>query len=195
MNIKNPRLLFLGGFLGALAIIAIVVIALNVAQGNRMAKLEKMFAHWVPVQGNIAPFAAKFPQQPEYATQEIPIADSEQVVRQEIFVGGSDSMSFFASSAVYPADLEGGEEDLLSQSLNGMVQTFTEGKIISSEYVVPFSGPNYLEFELHNVSDDVYVKGRLYAAPRALYQIYATYEQPSYNDDEYTYLVSSFSLE
>ena len=192
---RNSKLLFWGSFAGALVVVALIVIALNVFQENRMAKLEKMFSNWVSVEGNIAPFEAKFPQEPEYASQEIPIPDSEGVIQQEIFVAGSEDMSFFVSPAVYPVALEGEEEALLRQSLQGMVQTFSQGEILSSKYAVSLSGSNYLEFEIRNIEDDTYVKGRLFISSQALYQAYATYGASSYNDNEYTYFVNSLVIQ
>lgn len=195
MNMKKTRILFWGSFLGGIALVGLIVLILSISQGNRMEKLEKMFPNWVSAEGTIASFQAKFPQEPEYASQEIPFTDSEGSIQQEIFVSGSENMSYFVSSAVYPVPLEGEEEALLRQSLGGMVQTFTEGEVISSNYVVPLSGPNYLEFEIHNIADDVFVRGRLFTASQALYQVYATYSKPAYNDDEYTYFVNSFAIQ
>ena len=56
MNMRNSKLLFWGSFAGALVVVALIVIALNVFQENRMAKLEKMFSNWVSVEGNISSF-------------------------------------------------------------------------------------------------------------------------------------------
>ena len=192
---KKTKILFWGSFLGGIVLVGLIVLILNISQGNRMEKLEKMFPNLVSAEGTIASFQAKFPQEPEYASQEIPLADSEGSIQQEIFVSGSENMSYFVSSAVSPVPLESEEEALLRQSLGGMVQTFTEGEVISSNYVIPLSGANYLEFEIHNIADDVFVRGRLFTASQALYQVYATYSKPAYNDDEYTYFVNSFAIQ
>ena len=59
MNMKKTKILFWGSFLGGIVLVGLIVLILNISQGNRMEKLEKMFPNWVSAEGTIASFQAK----------------------------------------------------------------------------------------------------------------------------------------
>ena len=189
----NQKKLFYGGFIGTLAIVVIILGVFYFKGENRMAELGKVYSSWVDATGTISGFHARFPKEPEYATQDLPIEDSGEVIKQELFVGGSEQMSFFISSSRYPSDVDSSEENM-RQALAGMVDAIPDGEIISSRYTVPFSGANYLEYKIHRTENNISYKGRIFLSSRALYQIYASYQELAYNDDEYTYFVNSFRI-
>ena len=192
---KNPKLLFLGSFVGAIAVIIVVVAVMHARDQNRIANLAKLFTDWQTVAGKISRFEARMPGQPEYASQDLPLADPGQTMRQEMYVGGDTHMSYFVSATQYPSEVTGDEEQNLRASLGGMVNAISGGKIISSSYHVPFSGANYLEFEAYGTGNgnSASYKGRILLDAQSLYEAYVTYPKDSYSDAAYTYFVNSFS--
>ena len=191
---KNPRLLFWGSFIGAIVIVVAVVALYSLQDSKRVSGLSEFYAHWPAVEGKVNAFEARFPAEPEYASENLPIPDSQQKIQQEIFVAGSKDMSYFVATSLYPEELTGDEEESLKTALNGMMQTIPGTQMLSSQYIVPFSGNNYLEFEFLNPDADTHFKGRVYLVGKSLYQIYTSYPKASYNDNEYTYFVNSFRI-
>ena len=175
--------------------IAIVIAgALYFKDAQRMNKLEKIYAEWVTVEGKITSFQARFPKEPEYAAQDLPIPDTDQMMKQEIYVSGDDAMSYFVSTTLYPSELSGGEEENLKKAFDGMVQAVPGGEIIFSRFEVPFSGSNYLEYKIHSPTNNTSYKGRMFLSTKGLYQVYVSYQESAYNDDAYTYFVNSFQV-
>lgn len=189
---KNPKLLYWGSFFGAIAVVLIIAGVLYLKGENRMAELDKLYTSWKTVEGKIVGFQARFPGESEYAAQDLPIADSGEAVKQEIYVGGDENMSFFVSATLYPAEVTGKEEENLRQALGGVVKAIPSGEIISSKYEVPFSGSNYLEYKIHSAANNTSYKGRMFLSSRALYQVYTSYQEVAYDDDKYTYFTNSF---
>lgn len=181
-------------FLGGIAIAAAIAGVLYLKDANRMSKLEKAYAGWVIAEGKVTSFQARFPKEPEYAAQDLPIPNSGEKLQQEIYVGGDDELSYFVSATLYPAEVAGDEEKNLRGALDGMVRAIPGGEIVSSRYEVPFSGANYLEYKLHSTQNNTSYKGRMFLSSRSLYQTYVLYKELAYNDDKYTYFVNSFQI-
>lgn len=181
---------FLGGIVIAIAIAGI----LYFKDANRMSKLEKMYGGWVIAEGKVAKFQARFPKEPEYAAQDLPIPNSGNKLKQEIYAGGDDEISYFVSATLYPAEIPGNEEKNLRQALDGMARAVPGGEIVSSGYHAPFSGANYLEYKIHSVQNNTSYKGRMVLSAKALYQAYISYQELAYNDDAYTYFANSFLI-
>lgn len=191
---KNLRLVFWISFGGAILAVLAVVGFYYLKDARKMSELREFYGNWRPAQGKINAFQALFPKEPEYASQDLPIPESDKVIKQEIYVGGSDNMSFFLAASLYPEDITGGEEENLRSALEGMIGAMPDAKLISSRYVVPFSGKNYLEFEILSAGNEVRFKGREYVYGPSLYQVYASYPESAYSDNEYFYFVNSFSI-
>jgi len=191
---KNPKLLMWGGFFGAIIVVLIIVWVVYLKDENKMAELGKTYASWTVAEGKLTQFQARFPKEPEYASQDLPIPDSDQVMRQEIYVGGDDDMSYFVSATLYPAEISGDEEANLRQALDGMAKSIPEGEIISSSYTVPVSGANYLEYKIHSNANNLSFKGRLFLSARSLYQVYVSFPEAAYSEDKYTFFANSFEV-
>lgn len=191
---KNQKMLFWGSFLGAIIVVLIIAGVFYLKDANRMAKLEKIYTNWKTVEGKITNFQARFPDEPEYAAQDLPIADSDQKLQQEMYVGGDNDISYFVSATLYPAKVTGNEEENLKQALEGMVGVIPDGEIVSSSYKVPFAGANYLEYKIHSAQNDISYKGRMFLSSDSLHQIYISYKEIAYDDDKYTYFVNSFKV-
>lgn len=191
---RNPRLLFWGSFVGSILIVLAIVVFFSLQNSSRMSELSEVYADWSLVLGKVSPFEARLPKAPEYASEDLPIPGTEQKIRQEMYVSGSDDASYFVTATLYPEEVTGDEEENLTAALDGMMEAIPGAQVLSSHYTVPFSGSNYLEFESRNPANDTHYKGRLYLADRSLYQVYLSYPTASYNDDEYTYFVNSLTI-
>ncbi len=200
-GMKNPKLLFWGSFLGAIALVIALILFFSFQNANRMKKLEAVFGNWVTVEGKTSPFTARLPGEPEYIERDLPISDSgqasqtEQVIKQEIYSGGTENMFYSIAASFYPWEVTGNEEENLRVALGGITQAVPDMKLVSANYKMPFSGKNYLEFETYNNARDTHWKGRMFITSRSLYHIYAEYKSTAYNDDEYFYFVNSFSAQ
>ncbi|MDP3710843.1 MAG: hypothetical protein Q8R29_03960 [bacterium] len=191
---KNQKLLIWGSFFGAIAVVLIIMSVLYWKDANRIAKLEKIYADWKIVEGKITNFQASFPGKPEYATQDLPISDSGQTMRQEIYVGEDGGTSYFVSATSYPAEVTGKEEENLQQALDGIVKAIPGGEIVFSNYKVPFLGANYLEYKIHSAENTISYKGRILFSLNSLYQVYVSYKEVDYDDDAYTYFANSLQI-
>lgn len=188
--------LFWGGFAGAIVVVIAIIVFVSLRSDSRMRELGEFYANWPVAQGKINNFTARFPQEPEYQSQELPIPDSDQSLKQEIFVGNSDRMSFFIAGTLYPSALTGDAETNLRTALDGMTNAIPDVQVVSSKFVVPFNQPHdYLEFEIKNSRNNTQYKGRIFAVDSALYQVYVTYPEAAYDDNEYTYFVNSFTIQ
>lgn len=191
---KNPKLLFWGSFLGAIAIVLIIAGIFYFKDKSGMAELEKVYADWKTVEGQITKFQARFPGEPEYTAQDSPIPDLDQKIQQEVFVGEDDEMSYFISAVLYPSEILGNEEENLRQALDGVVKVIPEGEIIASEFKVPFLGKNYLEYKIHSSEDNIFYEGRMFLTSNSLYQVYVSYPETTFNNDKFTYFANSFEI-
>lgn len=191
---KNQKVLYLGSFFGAIAVVLIIAGVLYLKDANKMAKLGKTYADWKIVEGQTNPFQARFPGDPEYASQELPIPDSDQIMKQEIFVSGDDTMSYFISATLYPAEVTGDEEENLRTALEGVAGAIPEGEVVTAEFKVPFLGGNYLEYKIHSLENNTSYQGRMFLSTNSLYQVYVSYPEIGYNDDKYTYFAKSFEI-
>lgn len=191
---QNSRLLFWGSFGGAIVVVVIIVGFLFLKDSNRMADLEKKYPDWKTVEGGINSFEARIPGEPEYASQELPIADSDQKIQQEIYVSGDENMSYFLSATLYPEEITGDEEENLRQALDGIVQAVSGGEVVFSSYKVPLSGANYLEYKITSADRSTSYKGRILLSSSSLYQVYVSYAESAYDDDKYTYFTNSFQV-
>lgn len=191
---KNPKLLILVSFFGAIAVVLIIAGALYWKDANRIAKLGQTYADWKTVEGQISRFQAKLPGNPEYASKDLPIPDSEQVMKQELYVSGDDITSYYISATLYPAEVMGDEEENLRQALDGIVKAVPDGLEVFANYKVPFRGANFLEYKIYSPPTNTAYQGRLFLTSNTLYQVYISYTEENYNDDVYTYFENSFSL-
>lgn len=192
---KNQKILVLISFFGAIGVALIVAGVLYLKDVNRMAKLEKLYTDWILVKGEITSFKVRFPGGPEYAAQDLPIPNSDQIVKQEIYVSGDDDISYFVSATLYPAEVTGDEEENLRKALDGVVKAIPGGEIVIVEFKVPFSGRNYLEYKLHSLENNISYQGRMFLTADSLYQAYVSFPDIGYNDDKYTYFVNSFEIQ
>lgn len=192
----KPRLLFWLSFGGTIVIIAAVAGIVALRGSNKTKELSDFYSNWKTVEGKVGSFTAKFPNQPEYASQDLPIPNSKQVLKQEIFVGNSNKMSFFATATKYPIEPKGDLETLLRASLDGVAKSIPEVQSVSGKFTVPLREPyNYLAFEIRSGQNATNYKGRIYLVGDTLYQIYATYPEGSYQDNEFANFENSFVIE
>ncbi|QQG45169.1 MAG: hypothetical protein HYW89_04190 [Candidatus Sungiibacteriota bacterium] len=191
---KNQKLIIWGSFFGGIAVALIIAGVFYLKDANMMAKLGEVYADWQTVTGQISALTARLPGELEYITQDLPIPDSVQVMRQEVYVGSDGVMSYFVSATLYPSEVTGDEEENLRQALGGIVKAVPDGVEVFSNYKAPFSGANFLEYKIYAPPTNNAYQGRLFLTSNVLYQVYTSYAEENYNDDAYTYFTNSFSF-
>lgn len=192
---KNQRKIFWISFVAGIIIVTGVVSFAYFKESRRIGELTKMFPDWVKVEGKISSFSAFFPKEPKYVTQDIPVPNSNGAVHQELFALEVDKdTAFFVAGTIYPSAISGNAEENLRSSLDGMLNTVPKGQIVSSKFVRPIFGKDFLEFEIYGPTTDIYFKGRLYVSGNMLYQTNATFKKELYNKDVFDYFVKSFQI-
>lgn len=193
-NMANGKKLFWLSFIGGIAVVAAIFGFLYLKQSSKIEGLAKLFPDWVLVEGKATNFTARFPKNPEYITQELPIQDLNETVKQEVFSLENENLAYFVSASKYPVSIPGEEEDNLRMSLDGILGTVTEGKVLSSKIGSSLVGKKFLDFEIQNSADNTFFKGRLFIDGDKLFQITFSYGENSYNDNAYSYFINSFKV-
>ncbi|OGZ08781.1 MAG: hypothetical protein A3D65_03210 [Candidatus Lloydbacteria bacterium RIFCSPHIGHO2_02_FULL_50_13] len=192
--LEHTKAFFLISFFSGIAVVLIIVGVFYLKDANKMAQLGEVYADWQVVTGQISAFTARLPGETEYATQDFPLQDSEQVMRQEMYVGSDSVLSYFVSATLYPSEISGDEEGNLREAIKGSVQAVPDGLEVFANYKVPFRGANFLEYKIYSPPTNTAYQGRAFLVGNTLYQIYASFEEEDYNDDAYTYFANSFSF-
>lgn len=190
----NSKKLFWLSFIGGIAVVAAIAGFLYFKQSSKIEGLAKLFPDWVLVEGKVTNFTARFPANPEYITQELPIQGLNEAVKQEIFSLENENLAYFISASKYPLSIPGEEEDNLRASLEGMLSTVPGGKILFSKIGSSLAGKKFLDFEIQNSADNTFFKGRLFINGDKLFQVTFSYGENSYNDDAYSYFINSFKV-
>lgn len=187
--------IYYGVFIGTIIVVLAGVMIFSRVEQGKIDELAQKFPDWIAVQGDLAPFEAFFPQEPQIEEFEQPIPDSDLVIKQKVYVAEVVlDMTYALSVAAYPSSLGGETEENLRDSLNGMVASLPDGELVSSRMIVPVSGEKSLEYLIHRKEVGPYLKGRLMLKNQnTLYQYWVSYlDESHYNDDAYTYFVNSF---
>lgn len=180
---------------GGIVILAIagVFIYFRIIPRMEMEKLSKEFPDWVVVQGDLAPFQALFPREPQIGESNIPFPDSDIILKQKLYVAEVPmGMTYVLSAVVYPSPVGGELEENLRGSLGGMLTTLPGAELTSSRMVTPPSGEKSLEFLIYRKEVKSHMKGRLTLKDAVLYQYWVAYEEGRYLENAYAYFVSSF---
>lgn len=186
---------YYGIFAGTIILVIAGIMIFSKVEQGKLGELAKKFPDWVSVQGDLAPFDALFPQKPQAEENEIPIPESDLVIKQKVYVAEvALDMTYALSVGVYPGSLSGEVENNLRDSLNGTIATMPDGELVSSRMIVPISGDKSLDYLIHRKEVGSYLKGRLMLKDQnTLYQYWVTYvDEDHYNKDAYTYFVNSF---
>jgi len=192
--IKHPKKFILISFSAGIALALIIAGIIYLKDANKMSKLKEIYADWQTVTGQVNAFTARLPGEPEYAEQNLPLPDSNQFLRQEIYVGSDGVMAYFVSATLYPSEISGDEEENLREAIAGSIQAIPDGLEVFANYKVPFRGANFLEYKIHSSSSNISYQGRAFLTDNILYQIYVSFAEEDYNDDAYTYFANSFSF-
>lgn len=182
---------------GGAIVLAAIVIAFVASRDNKKAdELAMKFPSWVSVSGTTATFTAKFPTQPQRQTQDLPVPNSDQILRQEVFSVESDTgISYTLFAIVYPIAMGGDEDGNLQTALQGMVKSLPSGATLTSSRMRTdsFGNNKALEFVIDGPSSP-HMKGQLRLNGNTLYQIMVNYiDAAVFSDDAYAYFISSFS--
>lgn len=190
----NTKLYY--GIVAGVAILVIIgVVAYNQMQQSEYEKLSQKFQDWVEVKGTVLLYSTRFPKQPETGVQDIPVPNSDITIKQEMFSSSiPDAMNYIMIATSYPSEIPGDVEENLRSSLNGMLSSSPESKLVSSRLVVPVSGPKAMEYEILQPNGRT-LKGRLILDKIALYNISVDYAAGAYDNDAYSYFVNSFRPE
>ena len=198
MSPNGMKKIFWVSFIGAIVLVGIVIALVVSRDSKKTDELTAKFPSWVSVTGTTASFTAKFPSQPETQVQDLPVPNSDQILKQEVFATESDvGMSYTLAVIVYPATMGGDEEENLKTALQGMVTGLPSGAVLASSRMRTdsFGNNKALEFVIDGPSS-VHIKGQLRLGGNALYQIMVNYlDSAGLNDDAYTYFIDSFIVQ
>jgi len=178
----NKKLIY-GGIIVGLLLAGAIVFIVNSQQTRQLNALEDKFPGWTQISGKLMSFRARFPNEPTYATQDLPVPDSEVILKQELYTTEDNGSVYTISAMVYPSDIQGDEAENLRTALNGMVQAARGATLVSQEMHSTPTGKNYLEFTIKK--EDHFFKGRLFVSTRTLVQAFVEYSEQSFDNDAY----------
>lgn len=194
---KNPKFALWGSIIGTVVVVFAGIIVYQQMQKKEMAQLAARYSNWVEVSGTLKTYKALFPAYPETEVVDLPLPNSDQTAKQEVFIADTEKDGSYSLSAiVYPVDVESSDKDKLNddlkKALNGVTNVIPDAKLISSRIDVPLEGPRSVEFIIENPETKTYLKGRIMLVKDTIYQIWIDSSEKEPNE-KYKYFINSFS--
>ncbi len=180
-----------GGIIVGLVIAGVAIFFTTSREAQELKSLAAQFPNWVQVSGTLAPFDVRFPKEPKYVSQDLPVPNSNIILKQEVYSLDDEGSRYTVGAVVYPSDISGDVGDNLHDALEGMVKSIPGAVLVKEERQSTNTGTPYVEFSIKE--NEMLYKGRLRMMPRTLLQIIMESSEKSFNHDVYSYFVAAFT--
>src|SRR3989338_3628321 len=155
---KSNKVLLVGGIIGGLFIAGVVVFFTTSRESQELKSLAAKFPGWVLVTGKLASFDAIFPKEPKYDSQDIPVPNSDLILKQEVYTLDDGGARYTVSAVIYPEDIPGDEGNNLHDALLGMVKSVAGALLLTEDRQSTLAGKQYIEFSIK--SEDTLYRGK-----------------------------------
>lgn len=154
---------------------------------------SRPFQDWREFISAIGRFKVQFPAEPQSADEELPVPDSQLVLKYNMYVseeqGGG---TFMVSLITYPEGLDTSkQENMLENVMNEMVKANPENRLRSLEFH-DFQGHTALDFLIE--SPEVIINSRSFVVDKRLYLLTVIAKTKQYSADKFLYFINSFEF-
>ncbi|ACE06665.1 hypothetical protein Aasi_1361 [Candidatus Amoebophilus asiaticus 5a2] len=177
--------------IGGLYCVVLLKAKLEVPKKPSSMAFTQSLTTWKTFQPASKAFEIKFPTQPSYEKEELPIEDTKLKIKYECYESTTDQgVNYSVSHMNYPADVELTEFDL-NNFIEDIVQSSSSNKLLNS--VESYVGKHKaVDFLIQNRF--VYMRGRVILVGQTKYLLMSSYAEESYNEEQYKNFINSFSL-
>ncbi|MDO8482557.1 MAG: hypothetical protein Q7S86_01910 [bacterium] len=187
---KSSKLV-LGGVTLGLLVAGVVIFFITSRETQGLESLAAKFPNWIPVTGKLVEFDAIFPKEPKYDAQDIPVPNSDLILKQEVYTLEDNATRYTVSAVIYPDDIPGDEGDNLHDALLGMVKSVPGATLEKEERRSTLAGKPYIEFSIK--SGDTLYRGKMLMASRTLLQLLVESPEKNFDLDASSYFINAFN--
>jgi len=189
MTLKQSIIL---GIIIAVVVISLVFVLVELGIGQ---KKNEALAGWQAFTPESRFFTAQFPYAPELFTQQIPIADSDMFLDQELYYASDNNgNSYYVVTSLYPKPFnEEAADELLTAALEGMVNAAPNQELINSS-PIKYKNVSALSFIMQGQNEKTLYQGNIFFKDRVLYQVFILYTEGLIAEDEVVHFFKSFEL-
>lgn len=199
MNLKEKNISIRKHFFGAL-IFSLIFIFWNPAYADAVDQnLSNYFQNngtWKVFHSVIDQFQAAYPTYPAYKTETSnPPLGSETEIKSDTYSScPEDKKCYEVAVTSFPDNMEmQNPEHSLEAALNGSLNSIPGNKLVSSNLETRKDGLPELTFLIQN--GNVFIRGKYILREHKLYQIAVLYSERSFDENDYTKFMNSFSFE
>ena len=181
-------------------VIALICLIILGIIGNELYEKKKedegqqlLFSTWKAFTPKSGLFQVLFPSAPQYAKDFLPISDSKEQKRFDLYTSEKiDGTLFLISVITYPPDYSiSSSDEMLRQTINEFIHNKGENR--SQKFWKNFpENPTLLDFSFEN--QDLKVTGRTIHNDHVVYMLAYITKDETFDEEELHYFIDSFKI-
>jgi len=151
------------------------------------------FEQWREFVSAIGKFKVMLPSVPQHASEDLPVPDSEFVLKYEMYVSEEgDGTTFMISLIKYPDGIDTSKpENMLENVMNEMISVNPSNRLRSMSF---FDLDNHKALDFSIASPEIVVNSRAFIVEKILYLLTVIDKVNKEDSEEYQYFIDSFQL-